>query len=161
MKLCDGVSSVDEKFIEFKRIWGVDGMSADKIRLATAAFTNGRAAGIACITQACNVALEQAAELIENFSNCDEVVTFSHLSAAVRDMKESNFIIRIRCGDTEEADGMSAVYDPAYHKIKIGEFTICRMDEESVWIKRDSEEGGQFKDSLIEPVIAALWKENF
>lgn len=37
----------DEKFIEFKRIWGVDGMPADKIKLATAAFADGRAAGIA------------------------------------------------------------------------------------------------------------------
>ena len=37
----------DEKFAEFKRIWGVDGMPADKIKLATAAFTDGRAAGIA------------------------------------------------------------------------------------------------------------------
>ena len=63
-------------------------------------------------------------------------------------------------GDEDDC-GMYAVYDPAYHKVKIGEFTICRMDDESVWIKRDSEEGGQFKDSLLEPVIAAFWRENF
>lgn len=63
----------DEKFAEFKRIWGVDGMPLDKIKLATAAFTDGRAAGIAWAEK---FTAEQIVEMVERVAALYPVEVF-------------------------------------------------------------------------------------
>jgi len=58
--------------------------------------------------------------------------------------------------------GMYAVSNPDYPQVKVGNFTICRQNNDGVWIQReDTGEGGEFRDSVFEPVLAAFWKENF
>lgn len=51
--------------------------------------------------------------------------------------------------------------DPNFHRVKIGEFTMYRFDEESLWIEKDDGEGGQFKESALAEVINKFYKENF
>lgn len=58
--------------------------------------------------------------------------------------------------------GMYSITNPAYPQVKVGNFTICRQGDHGVWIQReDTEEGGEFRDFVFEPVLAAFWKENF
>lgn len=58
--------------------------------------------------------------------------------------------------------GMYAVHDPCYPQVKVGNFIICRQNDNGVWIQReDTEEGGEFRDSVFEPFLAQFWKENF
>lgn len=40
--------------------------------------------------------------------------------------------------------------DIAFYRVKVGEFTICRMDDNSLWIQKDDGEGGQFSDDSFE-----------
>ena len=46
-------------------------------------------------------------------------------------------------------------------RLVVGDFTIYRYDESSVWIKRTRGEGGQFSDALFEAAIAAFYDEHF
>ena len=58
--------------------------------------------------------------------------------------------------------GMYSVDNPAYPQVKVGNFTICRQNESGVWIQReDTDEGGEFDDSLFEPTLDEFWKEHF
>ena len=56
--------------------------------------------------------------------------------------------------------GMYAVSDPAYPKIHVGGFTICRHDATTVWIQ-DENEGAQFQDSEFELAIRAFFDAHF
>ena len=58
--------------------------------------------------------------------------------------------------------GMYAVNNPDYPQVKVGNFTICRQNDEGVWIQReDTGEGGEFRDAVFGPILAQFWKENF
>lgn len=57
--------------------------------------------------------------------------------------------------------GMYAVIDDQCPKITVGEFTICRQDDSSVWISRGDGEGGQFSDVSFEKAIRQFYKDNF
>ena len=58
--------------------------------------------------------------------------------------------------------GMYAINeDPMFHRVKIGEFTICRQDDKSLWIQDESGEGGQFKEESLAEVIRKYYKEHF
>lgn len=58
--------------------------------------------------------------------------------------------------------GMYAVNDPRYPQVKVGNFIICRQNNDGVWMQReDTDEGGEFCDSVFEPALAEFWKENF
>ena len=58
--------------------------------------------------------------------------------------------------------GMYAVSNPDYPQVKVGNFIICRQNEQGVWIQReDTGEGGEFNDSIFEPFMAQFWKEHF
>jgi hypothetical protein len=79
----------DEKFIEFKRIWGVDGMPADKIKLATAAFADGRADGIAWAERA---TAELCAEIANEYHQRDPV---HFIACAISDTIKEKFGLEI------------------------------------------------------------------
>jgi hypothetical protein len=57
--------------------------------------------------------------------------------------------------------GMYAVHNPAYPQVKIGDFTVCRQDDSSVWIQRDGGEGGQFTDDIFAASLETFWKKHF
>lgn len=57
--------------------------------------------------------------------------------------------------------GMYEIHNPDYHKVKIGKYTLCRQDENSVWIRREDGEGGQFSDDSLENAIDAFYGEFF
>lgn len=57
--------------------------------------------------------------------------------------------------------GMYAVNDPSYPQVKVGDFTICRQDDQSVWIQREGGEGGQFSDAAFSDALEAFWREHF
>ncbi len=57
--------------------------------------------------------------------------------------------------------GMYEVDNPAYPKVQVGKYTICRQDENSVWIQRDGGEGGQFRDDNFERAIENYFNDNF
>lgn len=57
--------------------------------------------------------------------------------------------------------GMYEMGNPNYPKVKVGEYTICRQDENSVWIQREDGEGGQFSDSKFVLAIDKFYQENF
>jgi len=45
--------------------------------------------------------------------------------------------------------------------VKIGEYTICRQGDTSVWIQHESGEGGEFADRLILPVVEEFYRKHF
>ena len=57
--------------------------------------------------------------------------------------------------------GMYLTTDPNYPQVKIGDFTICRQDEKSVWIQTTDGEGASFPDAMIEKAIKAFYDSNF
>jgi hypothetical protein len=57
--------------------------------------------------------------------------------------------------------GMYEVADPTYPQVKVGNFTICRQDDKSVWIQTEEGEGAQFPDDLFEKAISEFYCENF
>jgi len=57
--------------------------------------------------------------------------------------------------------GMDRVFDEDYPKVTVGEFTICKQDDTSVWIQTESGEGGQFSNALFEEAVRKFYKENF
>ena len=57
--------------------------------------------------------------------------------------------------------GMYAITDPNYPQIKVGEFTICRQDESSVWIQTEKGEGASFSDALFGEAIKSFFDTNF
>lgn len=57
--------------------------------------------------------------------------------------------------------GMYRVLDPDYPSVKVGEYTICRHDAESIWIQTDGGEGAQFPDNLFEKTIRDMYEKNF
>ena len=63
-------------------------------------------------------------------------------------------------GSSDEV-GMYAVADPTYPQVQVGELTICRQDDSSVWIQRECGEGGQFSDVAFSAALEAFWKEHF
>lgn len=63
-------------------------------------------------------------------------------------------------GDDNGA-GMYAMHDPAYHQVAVGQFTICRQDNNSIWIQRQDGEGAQFSDSLFESAIKEFYEKHF
>jgi hypothetical protein len=67
-----------------------------------------------------------------------------------RKAKEFGVDVRI-----EPAIGM---YTP---RVAVGDYTICRRDETSVWIAHKSGEGGQFSDELFGAAIAKFYAEHF
>lgn len=60
-----------------------------------------------------------------------------------------------------EALGMYAIVDPAYPRVTVGKYTICRQDENSVWIDHEDGEGAQFSNDTFEKAIAAFYDANF
>lgn len=60
-----------------------------------------------------------------------------------------------------EEVGMYAVFNDEYPKVRVGEFTICRQDSNSVWIQKEDGEGGQFSDISFEDMIRKYLKDNF
>lgn len=61
----------------------------------------------------------------------------------------------------ERGAGMYEVADPTYPQVKVGDFTICRQDEKSVWIQTEDGEGAQFPDELFEKAILEFYQANF
>lgn len=59
------------------------------------------------------------------------------------------------------AAGMYEVDDPAYPQVKIGKYTICRQDDESVWIQTDDGEGAQFSDVSFFTAVDEFYRANF
>jgi hypothetical protein len=57
--------------------------------------------------------------------------------------------------------GMYEVVDPTYPQVKIGNFTICRQDDNSVWICCEDGEGAQFPDKEFEAAISKFYNERF
>lgn len=58
--------------------------------------------------------------------------------------------------------GMYALHtDPNFHRVVVGKFTICRQDEQNVWIQKDGEEGAAFPNHLFERAISKFFDANF
>jgi hypothetical protein len=46
-------------------------------------------------------------------------------------------------------------------RVQVGKFSICRQDDNSVWIQKDDGEGGQFPDTAFEEAIETFYNERF
>lgn len=57
--------------------------------------------------------------------------------------------------------GMYACSDPDYPQVHVGEFLICRQDEESIWVQTSDGEGAAFPDQLFEGFLRAFFEEHF
>jgi len=57
--------------------------------------------------------------------------------------------------------GMYEINKADIDRIEVGEFTIVRQDNDSVWIQRSDGEGGQFSDKAFEAAIMKFYAENF
>lgn len=57
--------------------------------------------------------------------------------------------------------GMYEVFNNEYPKIVVGDFSICKQDEKSVWIQHRSGEGAQFANEKFEKAIKKFYDDNF
>ena len=57
--------------------------------------------------------------------------------------------------------GMYLVGTEGHKEVVIGDYTICRQDENSIWIQHADGEGAQFSDELFEAAIAQFYDQNF
>jgi hypothetical protein len=46
-------------------------------------------------------------------------------------------------------------------RVDVGEFSICRQDENSVWIEHESGEGAQFPDEIFEKFLEGFYNKHF
>jgi len=46
-------------------------------------------------------------------------------------------------------------------RVTIGEYSICRQDDTSVWIEHESGEGAQFSDESFEECIKDFYNKHF
>lgn len=64
-----------------------------------------------------------------------------------------------------KAFGVDVRIEPRTHsetqRVEVGDYTICRQDDSSVWIARKSGEGGQFSEELFGAAIAKFYAEHF
>jgi hypothetical protein len=46
-------------------------------------------------------------------------------------------------------------------RVQVGQFTICRQSDKSVWIENDDGEGAEFHDDLFEQAIKDFFDKHF
>ena len=98
-----------------------------------------------------------------------ENMTVQQINAAILDYEDDIKLLR----GTDKSGDISNVCLPAisslrhellkreHNYVHIGDFTIFRYDDTSVWIEAKGGEGGQFPIEALEAVLAAFYAEHF